>query len=208
MKYPNFNEEKKLWKRGFKYVVGLDEAGRGPLCGPVVAGAVIFPPRFKILGKLKEVKDSKQLSAEKREELFKILINHPQIKWGIGRVSEKIIDKINILEATKLAMRLAIKDLDSKADFLLIDGNFTLQQARGGKNIPQKAIVKGDTKVFSIATASIIAKVTRDKIMVKYDKKYPEYGFKKHKGYPTEFHRQRIKEFGFCKIHRKSFSWI
>jgi len=183
-----------LWKQGFKCVAGLDEAGRGALAGPVVAGAVIL--KYK----LKNVKDSKQLSAKQREEIYKILTNHKDIKWGVGIVSEKIIDKINILEATKLAMRMAVKDLDLSADFLLIDGNFRIKS-----DIPQKSIIRGDQKVFSISAASIIAKVTRDRIMLKYDKKYPEYGFKKHKGYPTYFHREVLNKIGPCAIHRKSF---
>lgn len=196
--HPNFEEEKLLWKQGFKYVVGLDEAGRGPLAGPVVAGAVII--RAKNCDFLRGINDSKKLSAKKRDYFYKILINHKDIEWGIGIVSEKIIDKINILEATKLAMNKAIKDLDCCADYLLLDGNFPIKS-----KIFQKSIIKGDQKVISISAASIIAKVTRDRIMEKYDKKYPHYGFKKNKGYPTEFHRQKIKEFGLCKIHRKSF---
>lgn len=197
---PNFNEEKKLWERGYRFVVGLDEVGRGPLAGPVVACAVVVDKKFK--SKNIKVKDSKQLSERQREEAFKILKNHPQIKWGIGRVSEKIIDKINILEATKLAMTKAIKNLNFKPDFLLLDGNFRIKS-----DIFQKSIVKGDQKVVSISAASIIAKVTRDRIMLNYDKKYPKYGFKNHKGYPTESHRKILKKIGPCPIHRKSFSW-
>lgn len=206
MKYPNFEEEKLLWSRGFKNVVGLDEAGRGPLAGPVVAGAVLI--NIKATKILKGVNDSKKLSEKQRDFFYKILTNHKDVKWGIGIVSEKIIDKINILEATKLAMKKAVKDLGRAADFLLLDGNFTLRRAQGEKYIPQRSIIKGDQKVISISAASIIAKVTRDRIMLKYDKKYPEYGFKKHKGYPTEFHRQKIKELGLCRIHRKSFSSV
>lgn len=227
MKYPNFNEEKKLWKRGYKVVVGLDEAGRGPLAGPVVAAAVALNPNiqtprsnqitkstpkkvFKVSQKwdfigywalglgISEVKDSKKMMARQREEVYKVLIKHPQVTWGVGIVSEKIIDKINILEATKLAMKKAVKNLD--ADFLLIDGNFRLNV-----DLPQKSIIKGDQKVFSISAASIIAKVTRDRIMEKYHKKYPQYGFDKHKGYGTKAHFASIEKFGPCKIHRKTF---
>ena len=227
MKYPNFNEEKKLQRRGYDFVVGLDEAGRGPLAGPVVAGAVIIKNLKSIFNDkvFKKINDSKKMTPKTREEVYDLLTKHPQIKWGIGIVSEKIIDKINILEATKLAMQKAIKDLFSPTKdkelnfgkifvgrqkshqncFLLIDGNFTLRWAQGKTDILQKSIIKGDQKVISISAASIIAKVTRDKIMEKYDKKYPQYGFKKHKGYPTEFHRNKIKEFGLCRIHRKSF---
>lgn len=197
MKYPNLLEEKRLWKKGFKRVAGLDEAGRGPLAGPVVAAAVIlekgFHPNLK-------VNDSKKLSEKQREELFKLIKKEKRIKWGIGIVSEKVIDKINILEATKLAMIKALKKLN--ADHLILDGNFKLKT-----NILQKSVIKGDTKIFSCATASILAKVTRDRLMLKYDKKYPKYGFKQHKGYPTEFHRNKIKKLGFCKIHRKTFSF-
>jgi len=201
MKFPNFSEEKFLWKRGFNFVVGLDEAGRGPLAGPVVAGAILLPKNFN--SKKIKVNDSKKLSEKQREEIYGKIVACPEIKWGVGIVSEKIIDKINILEATKLAMQKAIKDLGCNVDHLLLDGNFKIYCAT-----PQKSIIKGDQKVFSIAAASIIAKVTRDRIMDKYNDKYPEYGFKKHKGYPTKFHRQKIKELGFCKIHRRSFSAV
>ena len=204
MRYPNLNEEKKLWKSGYKYVVGLDEAGRGPLAGPVVAGAVMLKnykfqiSNFKFLKEMRGVKDSKKLSARKREEIYEVLTNHPAIEWGVGRVSEKIIDKINILEATKLAMIIAIKKF--KVDFLIIDGNFKIK-----KDIPQKSIIKADAKVFSCAAASIIAKVTRDRIMEKEHRKYPKYNFAKHKGYPTKEHYKAIRKNGCCKIHRKTF---
>jgi len=205
MKYPNFYQEKRLWRKGYKRVVCLDEAGRGPLSGPVIAVAVMTKSNFKskilnFKSNFKGIKDSKKLSPKKREEIFKILKNCPFIEWGIGRVSEKVIDKINILEATKLAMQKAIKKLKRKPDFLILDGNFKIDL-----KIPQKSIVKGDEKVFSCAAASIIAKVTRDKIMERYDKKFPHYGFSKHKGYPTKFHLKMLKKYGPCKIHRKTF---
>jgi len=196
MSTPNFNEEKKLFKKGFKTVAGIDEAGRGPLAGPVVAAAVVVLDFKKI--NLKQVNDSKKLSEKQREELYKIITTHSNIKWGIGIVSEKTIDKINILQATKLAMQMSIKDLN--ADFLLLDGNFRLNV----KTL-QKSIIKGDQKVFSIAAASIIAKVTRDRIMQKMHKKYPQFGFDRHKGYGTKAHFARIEKFGPCEIHRKSF---
>jgi ribonuclease HII len=221
MKYPSLSEEKKLWKKGYKYVAGLDEVGRGPLAGPVVAAAVVlqisndkfliqkqfqsfkFKELFKNL-KLKiknlQLRDSKKLTPKKREELYQLLIRCPLVEWGIGRVSEKVIDRINILEATKLAMEKAINNLKYKVDFLILDGNFKLDLP-----IPQKAIIKGDEKVFSCAAASILAKVTRDRLMVKYDKKYPQYGFLKHKGYPTKHHIKMLKKYGLCQIHRKSF---
>jgi len=202
---PTLKEEKILWKKGYEFVVGLDEAGRGPLAGPVVAGAVNF--KFEIFNFksssnfkfLKEINDSKKLNEKKREQLYKVITTHPDIKWGIGIVSEKVIDKINILEATKKAMLMAIKNL--RADYLLIDGNFKINC-----EAPQKSIIKGDQKVFSIAASSIIAKVTRDRIMQKMHKKYPAYGFDKHKGYGTKVHIKAIKKHGHCLIHRKSFA--
>ncbi len=217
MNYPNFSEEKKLWKKGYEFVVGLDEVGRGPLAGPVLAVAVsVSSLSYKVI-KLKGINDSKKLSEKNREEFYKILINHPAIKWGIGMVSEKVIDKINILEATKLAMQKAINNLGEKnkkqplykidgrqyfteASFLLIDGNFGIDS-----KIPQKSIIKGDEKVFSISVASIIAKVTRDRLMQKMHKKYPQYGFAQHKGYGTKLHIKNLEKFGPCKIHRKTF---
>ena len=193
----------------------LDEVGRGPLAGPVVAAAVVIQNTKDKIQNTK-IRDSKKLSAKRREEIYKTLTKSPAIKWGIGKVSEKVIDKINILEATKLAMIRAIKKLERKPDFLIIDGNFKLNlpesQRRVKKRIyplrlpiPQKSIVKGDEKVFSVALASIIAKVTRDGLMKKYAKKYPHYGFDAHKGYPTKFHFKMLKKYGHCQIHRKSF---
>jgi len=205
MKYPNFNEEKKLLRQGYKLVAGLDEAGRGPLAGPVVAAAVNL--KFEIFNLksilnnpiFKKIKDSKKLNAKQREEIYETLIKHPGVRWGVGVVSEKVIDKINILEASKLAMQKAVKNLSP--DFLLIDGNFKLNKI----NILQKSVIKGDSKVFSIAAASIIAKVTRDRLMQKYHKKYPQYGFDCHKGYGTRAHFESLEKFGPCKIHRKTF---
>jgi len=217
VKYPNFKEEKILWQQGFKLVAGLDEAGRGPLAGPVVAAtAVIIKSKIKkepldsarcnsaeLIQKSKlfaGIRDSKKLSEEKREFFYRILINHPQIEWGIGIVSEKVIDKINILEATKLAMQKAVADLGVTPEFLILDGNFKIKS-----NIPQKSIIAGDQKVISIVMASIIAKVTRDRIMKKFHKKYPQYRFDKHKGYGTALHLEMLGKFGPCRIHRKSF---
>jgi len=198
MDSPKLNEEKKLWQKGFKRVVCLDEAGRGPLAGPIVAAAVSLIPNLKFLSL--KLKDSKKLTPKKRKEFYEILTKTKSIKWGIGIVSEKIIDKINILEATKMAMIKAIKKIKTKPDFLILDGNIKLKI-----NIPQKSIIKADEKVFSCAAASILAKVTRDRIMEKYHKKYPQYKFNLHKGYPTELHLAKIKEYGPCKIHRRSF---
>lgn len=202
---PNLKEENKLWKQGYKKVAGIDEVGRGPLAGPVIACAVVINGKKP---EIKNVKDSKQLSAKKREEIYKILTKHLDIEWGIGIVSEKIIDKINILEATKLAMQKAIKNLESKMlevepliiDFLILDGNFSIKTA-----IPQKSIIKADEKVFSCSCASIIAKVTRDRMMRQYHAEFPRYRFDLHKGYSTQLHRKMLKKYGLSKIHRKSF---
>ncbi|MCX6722361.1 MAG: ribonuclease HII [Candidatus Staskawiczbacteria bacterium] len=202
---PDLKEEKKLWKQGFKCVVGLDEAGRGPLAGPVVAAAVSIEPNCKIL--FEGINDSKKLSEKQRDFFYKKLIKNKniplgaQVKWGIGIVPEKIIDKINILQATKLAMQKAVEKLEP--DYLLLDGNFTINSI-----VRQKPVVRGDQKVISISCASIIAKVTRDKIMKKMHKKYPQYGFDKHKGYGTELHIKMLKKFGACPIHRKSFRLV
>lgn len=197
MKYPNFEEEKKLWKKGFKFIAGLDEAGRGPLAGPVVAAAVVILD-YKKIAKIKNINDSKKMTPKAREQIYEILIKHADIKWGIGIVSEKVIDKINILQATKLAMKKVAKNLNP--DFLLLDGSFKINS-----KIPQRSIIKGDAKVFSISVASIIAKVTRDRLMQKMHKKYPQYGFNNHKGYGTKAHFASLEKFGPCKIHRKTF---
>lgn len=192
------NEEKKLWKAGFKRVACLDEAGRGPLAGPVTAAAVFINPKIKI--KNLKLRDSKQLPERQREEFYKIITKHPDIEWGIGIVSEKKIDRINILEATKLAMIKALKKLKKKPDFLILDGNMKIDFP-----CKQKSIVKADARVFSCAAASILAKVTRDRLMGKYHLKYPRYCFNKHKGYPTKLHKRLLKKHGPCKIHRRSF---
>lgn len=208
MLYPNFNEERKLWNRGFKMVVGLDEAGRGPLAGPVVAAAVIVEYKTKYNAiKSIGVNDSKKLSAKKREEIYKILTTHSAIEWGIGVVSEKIIDKINIKNAAELAMQIALEKLEKKigkkTSFLLIDGNNIKNRELRSRN--HKLIVGADEKVFSCAAASILAKVRRDMIMVSYHKAYPQYGFNQHKGYPTKLHRRNLAICGPCVIHRRTF---
>ena len=205
-------KEKKLWKKGFKFVVGLDEAGRGPLAGPVVAAEVMIKPKTKIQKlkkeiKIKNLKDSKKLSAKKREEIYKILRKSKLIEWGIGIVSEKTIDKINIKNAAELAMERALKNLErkikKKADFIIIDGNHLNSKYLKSKNY--KLIVKADERICSCALASILAKVKRDKIMEKYAKKFPKYKFEIHKGYPTKEHLKVLKKYGPCKIHRRSF---
>ncbi|MGN0327340.1 MAG: ribonuclease HII [Lachnospira sp.] len=179
----------------FSYICGIDEAGRGPLAGPVVAGAVILPKDSRIL----YVNDSKKLSEKKREELFEV-IKGEAVSIGVGIVSAQRIDEINILQATYEAMRTAINNLDIKPDILLNDA-VTIPMV----DIKQIPIIKGDAKSLSIASASIIAKVTRDHLMYKYDEMYPEYGFAKHKGYGTKIHMEAIKEFGPCPIHRRTF---
>ncbi|MEK9134855.1 MAG: ribonuclease HII [Patescibacteria group bacterium] len=205
MRYATLAEEKKLWKKGFKNVAGLDEAGRGPLAGPVVAGAVIINWRTFLQGRsvLLKIRDSKQLSAKQREFFYNLITKDKNIRWGIGIVSEKIIDKINIKNAAELAMARAIKKL--KPDFLIIDGNNIKNYKL--KIINYKLIVKGDEKVFSCAAASILAKVTRDRIMLKYHKKFPKYRFDLHKGYGTKLHLEMLKRFGRCAIHRNSFKF-
>lgn len=207
-KNPDFLYEARLWQQGYNFVVGLDEVGRGPLAGPVCAAAVMVNSKSEILNskQTQNIKDSKKLSAKRREGWYEFLTTNPDIKWGIGLVSEKIIDRINILEATKLAMKQALVDLAKKgvaADYLLLDGNFILEDI----SLSQKAVVRGDAKIWSCAAASIIAKVTRDRLMQKYHEKYPQYGFDKHKGYGTKQHLDALRKDGPCEIHRRSFHW-
>ena len=187
--------ERKYWLMDFVRVAGVDEAGRGPLAGPVVAAAVIFEPGFCI----PFVNDSKQLSEKKREELFEI-INKKAVAIGIGRVGHDVIDRINILQASMLAMNKAIDQLSVPPEQLLVDGNFFRHE-----RIPVENIVKGDARSHSIAAASIVAKVTRDAIMREYDIRYPQYGFAKHKGYGTPEHVAAIHKFGLSEIHRRTF---
>ena len=179
----------------YAHICGIDEAGRGPLAGPVVAGAVILPKGKRIL----YVNDSKKLSEKKREELFDV-IKEDALSYGIGIVSPERIDEINILQATYEAMREAVNKLSVKPDILLNDA-VTIP----GIDVKQVPIIKGDAKSLSIASASILAKVTRDRLMVEYDSLYPEYGFAKHKGYGTKVHIEAIKEYGPCPIHRRTF---
>lgn len=207
MEYSILQEEKKLWEKGYKRVVGLDEAGRGPLAGPVVAAAVTLNTKYKILDI--EIRDSKKLTAKRREHFFKILTSQPSVFWGVGRVSEKLIDKINIKNAAELAMEKALLDLEKKikkkADFLIIDGNHLKNLQL--KNKDYRLVTKADEKVFSCMAAGIIAKVRRDRIMKVYHEKYPRYGFDKHNGYPTKFHIKRLLKYGKCAIHRDSFQY-
>lgn len=187
--------ENRLYEKGYSYICGVDEAGRGPLCGPVVAAAVILKKDSIIEG----VNDSKKLSEKKREKLYDEIMQKA-VAVGIGISNVEVIEKVNILNATKQAMVQAINNLKIDADYALIDGNQAIDI-----NIPFETVVSGDAKSESIAAASIIAKVTRDRMLVEYDKKYPEYGFAKHKGYGTKAHIEAIQKFGITPIHRPSF---
>lgn len=184
-------------------IAGIDEAGRGPLAGPVVAGCVVLDKSKEILF----LNDSKKLSKKKRDELYDIIISD-SLAYGVGIVSEKVIDEINILEATHIAMKEAFENA-SKMYFDKYGKNINLLFVDALKiknvDVKQVSIVHGDALSISIAAASIVAKVTRDRLMEEYDKKYPEYGFAKHSGYGTKFHMDKLKEIGPCEIHRKSF---
>ena len=186
--------EKKLYKENITLIAGVDEVGRGPLVGPVVAAAVILPKNYKLEG----LDDSKKLTEKKREKLFPIIMNDA-IAVGIGEVSAKEIDEINIYEASRKAMMKAIDNLSVKPEYILVDAMplFT--------SIPHDAIIHGDALSLSIAAASVIAKVTRDNMMIELDKKYPQYGFKKHKGYPTKLHLECLKKYGPLENYRFTY---
>lgn len=186
--------EQTLWSRGFEKIAGIDEAGRGPIAGPVVAACVIFEPGFFLPG----VWDSKMLSARCREMLFPEITAHA-LAWGTGIVDHTTIDRINIYEASRLAMLLAIQNCGCQPDFLLTDA-MPLETA-----IPEQPLVKGDQKSFTIAAASILAKVTRDSMMLDLHREYPVYGWDKNKGYPTSAHRLAVLEHGHSPYHRRSF---
>jgi ribonuclease HII len=190
--------EKMYYRRGYHRIAGVDEVGRGPLAGPVVAAAVILPQE----GIKEKVFDSKKISAKKREHLYEVLLAEAQ-GVGIGIIGQEEIDRINIFQATLRAMVLAIENLPSLPDFLLIDGTQGLKFS-----IPQKSIPKGDQLSNSVAAASIVAKVTRDRIMEEYHQQYPQYDFAKHKGYGTKEHRKAIEKFGVCQLHRKTFRGV
>ncbi len=193
---PDYSFEKAANDSGFKSICGVDEAGRGPLAGPVCAAAVILPEGLKIDG----LNDSKKLSEKKREQLYDI-ITEKAVAYCVAYGSLEEIEEYNILRATFLAMNRAIEGLNIKADFALIDGN----KIPVGISVPAAAVVKGDQKSMSIAAASILAKVSRDRLLMEYDKKYPVYQFAKHKGYGTKLHTDLIKQYGPCEIHRLSF---
>ena len=190
--------EKELLSKGYKVIVGVDEVGRGPLAGPVVCAAVIMPYEEGLL--IDGIDDSKKLSEKKRDMLTE-LIKERAIAYTIYEVSEKEIDDINILQATRKGMREAIMALPFTPDIVLTDGNMTLDIP-----FPQQSIIHGDALSYTIGAASIVAKTYRDKLMVEYAKEYPEYGFEKHKGYGTATHIKAIKEHGLCPIHRKTFT--
>ena len=187
--------EHQKWSQGFGAVAGVDEAGRGPLAGPVFAAAVILPPDEMIEG----LNDSKKISEKKREALFPI-IKEKAIAYFVAQASEEEIDRLNIREATSLAMNRAIEGLQISPDFVLVDGNYI-----GGCAYPFECVIKGDARSASIAAASILAKVSRDRLMLEMAEKYPEYQFEKHKGYGTKVHVEALNEFGPSPIHRKTF---
>jgi len=190
-----YEYENMLKEKGYSLICGIDEAGRGPLAGPVFAAAVILPEGLEELG----INDSKKLSEKKRDALFD-MICEKAVAYSIASASEKEIDEINILNATFLAMKRAVEGLKIKPDFALIDGN-----RKPNTGVEEMPLVKGDAKSISIAAASILAKVSRDRYLLELDKKYPEYLFSQHKGYPTKLHYEKIKEHGISPVHRLSF---
>ena len=187
--------EKKLWQRGIETIAGVDEAGVGPLAGPVVAAAVIFPKDMVIDG----VDDSKKLTGKKRDELYS-LITERAVCYGVGVVEPVVIDRINILQASILAMKKAIEELRVTPGFIIADG-----RSFSHETLKYRNIIDGDARSFTIGAASIIAKVTRDRLMLQYHERFPAYGFDQHKGYGTRQHLAAIRQFGLCEIHRKSF---
>ena len=191
-----FRYEKKLRANGVARIAGIDEAGRGALAGPVVAAAVVLPEKFRH----RRLNDSKQLAPELREEIYCELISHPEVRWTVGIVDSIEIDRINILRASHRAMRLAIAALMEPPDHVLIDGLPVIPFP-----FPQTAIIDGDCISLSVAAASVIAKVTRDRMMRDFCAQFPQYSFSQHKGYGTELHLVKLHEFGPCPIHRRSF---
>lgn len=188
--------ENQLRSKGFEFICGIDEAGRGPLAGPVVVASVIMPADSIIEG----VNDSKKVSEKKREKLYDLILEEA-ISYGVGIIGQDEIDDINILNATKKGLTMSLKELDKKPDLIIVDALTHIDTL----GIPYESIIKGDAKCYSIAAASIIAKVTRDRIMREWDKVYPQYGFATHKGYGTAAHIKAIKEYGPCPLHRKTF---
>ena len=188
--------DKSYFKEGYNYICGIDEAGRGPLAGPVVVAAVIMPKDSMIEG----VNDSKKVSEKKREKLYELIIEEA-ISYSVGIVDQNEIDRINILNATKAGLTEAVRTLKVKPELILVDALTNIDTC----GVPYQSIIKGDAKSYSIAAASIIAKVTRDRIMREWDKVYPQYGFVAHKGYGTVAHIKALKEYGACPLHRKTF---
>lgn len=193
-----YKYEKELWKNGINYIAGVDEVGRGPLIGPVVTACVILPKDFILKG----LTDSKKLTEKKRDEYYDYIMEHA-LSVSVGMMDEKIIDEVNIYEATKLAMYQAIDNSSITPEHILIDA-MKLEKL----SIPSDSIIKGDAKSISIAAASVIAKVTRDRMMIELDEKYPMYGFKSHKGYPTKKHVEAIEKYGLIDGYRKTFKPI
>ena len=189
--------ENNLHQKSFQNICGIDEAGRGPLAGPVVVAGVIMPPNSMIEG----VNDSKKISEKKREKLYDLIIEEA-ISYSVAIIGQDVIDDINILNATKQGVTKVVEELSIRPDLVIIDALEHIDT----KGIPYEAIIKGDAKCYSIAAASILAKVTRDRIMREWDNVYPQYGFAKHKGYGTAQHIAAIKEYGLCPIHRRSFT--
>ncbi len=199
-----FEFECALWRQGLNRVAGVDEAGRGPLAGPVLAAAVILPVSWaetNLPAELSGLNDSKQLTEIQRERFFEFIIHCPEIEFGIAEISAAIIDEINILQATHRAMNEALQKLKPLPPHALVDGRPVKTLC-----VPQTAIVKGDAKSFSIAAASVLAKVTRDRLLLKYHTQFPEYGFAEHKGYGTAKHLAAIAKYGACPIHRQTFA--
>ena len=190
--------EKKATAEGYQEIAGIDEAGRGPLAGPVVSAAVILPKNFSVA----DVVDSKKLTIKKRARLYEEIYTHA-VSVGVGIVDPVEIDRINILQASLLAMSIAAQNLSPQPECLLIDGTFSISS-----ELPQRPIVKGDALSVSIAAAAIVAKVTRDRLMEEYHKYYPQFDFFQHKGYPTRAHKEAIRKFGYCPIHRQTFRGV
>jgi len=214
VKKPTFKEEQRLWRRGCDFVIGVDEVGRGAFAGPVIAGAVVFRKgsQFKN-GLLSQINDSKLLNSKKREVISKEIIKH-SLLYATSTIGLPAINKFGIGKATQIAIRKVVKIVlwqileinKSKPPIFILADGFHIRYIRGIGLVNQKAIIKGDQKCISIAAASIIAKVYRDKLMRKLNKKYPGYGFARNKGYGTKIHREALKKYGLSKIHRKSFN--
>ncbi|MFO1477722.1 MAG: ribonuclease HII [Verrucomicrobiota bacterium] len=203
-KLDRFEHETRLWQAGTGVLAGVDEAGRGPLAGPVVAAAVVLPRTWMESGidpRLGELNDSKQLTELQREEIFAILVSHPEIRFAVAAVDVDEIDRINILQATHRAMNLALSQLSPAPEHVLVDG-LPVRSLQ----FPQTALVQGDARSYSIAAASVVAKVTRDRRMMEYHAEFPGYGFDSHKGYGTPQHLESIRKLGPCRIHRRSFA--